>query len=295
MFWPEMGPGSAAGRCVGGWLLALLDARRGEKGPQNEPQNEVQNEAGHEAQNEVQNGPQNEAGHEAQNGPLSAIRLSRMSRISRISRISHIAKSAGVMLMVAALVMWALTPAPDGALLARGRTPILVLAGPNGQATQIAPSTPRARRTGTGTGGRMLSDFTKSTASLLLAQEIIDPVTAVDAGTDAVKKPTMSNSADDRRSPIMLLGRHGQKLAVARHRAALTRACRSGADLVLSFAAPRYACQVPVFTVTRLWDANFLLLFNADGSITVQPSPADSRRTGVTDDRVWPTREGSRK
>ena len=141
----------------------------------------------------------------------------------------------------------------------------------------------------------MLSDFTKSTASLLLAQEIIDPVTAVDAGTDAVKKPTMSNSADDRRSPIMLLGRHGQKLAVARHRAALTRACRSGADLVLSFAAPRYACQVPVFTVTRLQDANFLLVFNADGSITVQPSPADSRRTGVTDDRVWPTREGSRK
>ena len=141
----------------------------------------------------------------------------------------------------------------------------------------------------------MLSDFTKSTASLLLAQEIINPVTAMDAGTDAVKKPTMSNSADDRRSPIMLLGRHGQKLAVARHRAALTRACRSGADLVLSFAAPRYACQVPVFTVTRLRDANFLLLFNADGSITVQPSPADSRRTGVTDDRVWPTREGSRK
>lgn len=197
------------------------------------------------------------------------------------------------MLMVVALVMWALTPAPDGALLARGRTPILVLAGPNGQATQIAPSTPRTRRTDT--GGGMLSDFTKSTASLLLAQEIIDPVTAVDAGTDAVKKPTMSNSADDRRSPIMLLGRHGQKLAVARHRAALTRACRSGADLVLSFAAPRYACQVPVFTVTRLRDANFLLLFNADGSITVQPSPADSRRTGVTDDRVWPTREGSRK
>ena len=300
--WRVLPPGYAL-LCLGlgGWLLALLDARRGEKGPQNEPQNEVQNEAGHEAQNEVQNGPQNEAGHEAQNGPLSAIRLShisyisRMSRISRISRISHIAKSAGVMLMVAALVMWALTPAPDGALLARGRTPILVLAGPNGQATQIAPSTPRARRTGTGTGGRMLSDFTKSTASLLLAQEIIDPVTAVDAGTDAVKKPTMSNSADDRRSPIMLLGRHGQKLAVARHRAALTRACRSGADLVLSFAAPRYACQVPVFTVTRLRDANFLLLFNADGSITVQPSPADSRRTGVTDDRVWPTREGSRK
>ena len=34
------------------------------------------------------------------------------------------------MLMVAALVMWALTPAPDGALLALGRTLILVLAGP---------------------------------------------------------------------------------------------------------------------------------------------------------------------
>ena len=33
----------------------------------------------------------------------------------------------GVMLMVAALVMWALTPAPDEALLARSRTPILVL------------------------------------------------------------------------------------------------------------------------------------------------------------------------
>ena len=218
--WRLLPPGYAL-LCLGlgGWLLALLDARRGEKG----------------------------SGHEAQNAPLRGIRL---SHISRVSQISHIAKSAGVMLMVVALVMWALTPAPDGALLARGRTPILVLAGPNGQATQIAPSTPRTRRTDT--GGGMLSDFTKSTASLLLAQEIIDPVTAVDAGTDAVKKPTMSNSADDRRSPIMLLGRHGQKLAVARHRAALTRACRSGADLVLSFAAPRYACQVPVFTVTRL-------------------------------------------
>ena len=141
----------------------------------------------------------------------------------------------------------------------------------------------------------MLSDFTKSTAFLLLAQEIIDPVTAVDAGTDAVKKPTMSNSADDKRSPIMLLGCHGQKLAVARHRAALTCVCRRGADLVLSFAAPRCACRVPVFTVTRLRNANLPLLVNADGSITVQPLPEDSRRTGVTDDRVCPTRKGSRK
>jgi hypothetical protein len=93
----------------------------------------------------------------------------------------------------------------------------------------------------------------------------------------------------------MLQGRHGQTLAVARHRAALTRACRSGADLVLSFAAPRYDCRVPVFTVSRLRDANFLLLFNGDGSVTVRPSSADSRRTGVTADRIWPVREGSRK
>ena len=263
---------------AGGWLLPLLDALRGEKGPQNE--------AGHDAQN----GPQNGAGHEA----LGAIRL---SRISQISRVSHIPKSTGVMLIVAALVMWALTPAPDKALLALGRAPILVLAGPNGKATQIAPNAPRARRTGTGTGTGvgMLSDFTKSTTSLLLAQEIINFVTAVDVGMDAVKKPTMSNSADDRRSLIMLLGRHGQKLAVARRLAALTRACRSGADLVLSFAAPRYACQVPVFNVTRLRNTNFSLLFIADGSITVQPSPAHSLRTGATDDRVWPKREGNRK
>ena len=185
---------------LGGWLLALLDALRGEKGPQNG------------------------AGHEARHGPLDAIRL---SRILQISRVSHISKSAGVILMVAALMMWALTPAPDKALLTRGRTPLLLLAGPNGQATQIAPSTPDARRTGTGVG--MLSDFTKSTASLLLAQEIINPVTAVDAGMDAVKKPTMSNSADNRRSPIMLLGRHGQKLAGAPPPAAPTRARRGGA------------------------------------------------------------------
>ena len=77
--------------------------------------------------------------------------------------------------------------------------------------------------------------------------------------------------------------------------AALTRACQSGAELVLSFATPRYDCRVPVFTVSRLRDANFLLLFNGDGSVTVRPSPADSRRTGVTADRIWPVREGSRK
>ena len=95
--------------------------------------------------------------------------------------------------------------------------------------------------------------------------------------------------------PVMLQGRHGQALAVARHRTALIRACRSGADLVLSFAAPRYDCQVTTFSVSRLWDANFLLLFNGDESVTVRLSPADSRRTGVTADRIWPVREDSRK
>lgn len=33
--------------------------------------------------------------------------------------------------------------------------------------------------------------------------------------------------------------------------AALTRACHSGAELVLSFAAPHYDCRLPVFTVSR--------------------------------------------
>ena len=225
--WRVLPPGYAA-LCLGlgGWLLALLDARQA------------------------------------------------MARLA-------VARCGGEMVMLGALVMWVLTPAPDGVLLARGRTPILVLAGPNGQATPLGPST----RDG------MLSDFTESTASLLLAQEITDPA----RGTDALTEPTMTNNAGDRRRPVMLQGRHGQTLAVARHRAVLTRACRSGADLVLSFAAPRYDCRVPVFTVSRLRDANFLLLFNGDGSVTVRPSSADSRRTGVTADRIWPVREGSRK
>ena len=90
-------------------------------------------------------------------------------------------------------------------------------------------------------------------------------------------------------------GSRDLRLAGVMATAALTRACRSGADLVLSFAAPRYDCRVPVFTVSRLRDANFLLLFNGDGSVTVRPSPANSRRTGVTADRIWPVREGSRK
>ncbi len=138
--WRALPPGFAL-LCLGlgGWWLALPGAGRGEEG------------AGH--------GLQNEAGHKAaqgsQNRPLSTICLSRKSHIllkSHISRISHIAKSTGVMLMVAALMMWALTPAPDGALLARGRTSILVLVGPNCQAIQIAPSTTRTRRTGAGRG-----------------------------------------------------------------------------------------------------------------------------------------------
>ena len=203
--WRVLPPGYAA-MCLGlgGWLLALLDARQG------------------------------------------------MARLA-------VARCGGVMVMLGALVMWILTPAPDGVLLARGRTPILVLAGPNGQTTPLGPST----RDG------MLSDFTESTESMLLAQGITDPA----RGTDALTEPTMTNNAGDRRRPVMLQGRHGQTLAVARHRAALTRACRSGADLVLSFTAPRYDCRVPVFTVSRLRDANFLLLFNGDGSVTVRPSP----------------------
>ena len=50
------------------------------------------------------------------------------------------------------------------------------------------------------------------------------------------------------------------------------KVCRSGADLLLGFAAPRYDCWVPIFTICRLRDANFLLLFNGDGSVTVRLS-----------------------
>ena len=48
---------------LGGWLLALLDARRGEKGPQHG--------AGHKTGHETRH----KAGHGAQNGLLSTIRL----------------------------------------------------------------------------------------------------------------------------------------------------------------------------------------------------------------------------
>ena len=95
----------------------------------------------------------------------------------------------------------------------------------------------------------------------MLVQEITNPA----RGTDALTESTMTYNFGDRRRPVMLQGRHGQTLAVARHRAALIRACRSGADLVLSFAAPNHDCRVPVFTVSRLRDANLLLLFNGDG------------------------------
>jgi hypothetical protein len=43
-------------------------------------------------------------------------------------------------------------------------------------------------------------------------------------------------------------------------------------------AALRYDCRVPAFTISRLREANFLLLFNGDRSVTVRPPPPTAAR-----------------
>ena len=58
-----------------------------------------------------------------------------------------------------------------------------------------------------------LSDVTESTASLMLAQAITNPVREMDPLTE----PTMKNNAGERRRPVMLKGCHSQTQTVTRN------------------------------------------------------------------------------
>lgn len=146
----------------------------------------------------------------------------------------------GMMIIGLAFAGWALNPVADGVVLARGR--VLVLAGADGIARVIS----------TNLRPNDLSNYSKGTVSLMLAQEIGAPLTS-------------TGWLDQ---PLFHTDRRGRKIAIARHPSALTAACAAGAYLVISFNQNRYPCKTPILVLADPERVSYLLSYDDDLIIT---------------------------
>ena len=168
--------------------------------------------------------------------------------ITMLDRNTRWQKICGSGVVAAALVLWSVKPPPDAVFLARGQTPILLVAGPErGVGVMHA-----------GPYGRRLSDFSANTAAFFLAREvkpqIVKGVTATWHG---------------RSEPEIVRDRRGRRVAIVRHKAALTKACQAKAAYVLSFVTARYPCgdATPILDLSGLAPANYLLSIDEQGRL----------------------------
>ena len=159
-------------------------------------------------------------------------------------------KYAGVTLVCLAVGLWGLKPLPDAPIMTRGNAPVLVIAGPNGSATTHYPAkwTPA------------LSNFARDSIATFLAQD----VESVEAAQGAPRPPISEF--------VIARDRRGKDIAIVTRKSGLTPACRSTAQLVVSFVIAKYPCRdhTPIIILPALPPGNHLSSFGDNGEIVMR-------------------------
>ena len=155
----------------------------------------------------------------------------------------------GGVMIVMSMGLWLARTPPDIAVLARNRPPVVMIASEHDNATIVARYEWQTRLSGYFTNG----------SAMMLGQDIADNET--------------SAIFDTRRGPPPIyLDRNENSFAIARHRRALSAACRLDVHYVVSFDSPKYPCHsgAVILSIDKLQGENHLIWFHPSGGWTIK-------------------------
>lgn len=147
-----------------------------------------------------------------------------------------------------ACVLWVTKKPPDIVIIANDRPAILYVRTANHVASVYAQKD----------WHKNLSRFYRDSASLVLVQNI---------APHEAQKSTESDRVPYLPDPVIEITSDGSRIAIARERRALTKACRAAVSHVISFATPLYPCRNKVIDISTLQGGNHLIWLVQNGEI----------------------------